>query len=121
MQSSNKSCVWLLLSTKNKQKTKTVPLVELRFEFVKKLNQTLLGSGNSGAIALVDQRHVGKVGSLASLLGICKGLIFEYAKNKYINDGLSETAGGASSFELKLNRPKAGKFALSGKCDVDGR
>jgi hypothetical protein len=98
-------------------KTKAPETVaEIRFGVIQALNKAL-----SKALPLIDLCQLDKPGSLASLLGACRGLIFESIKTDMWVQALAQTAGGGGQFELKLSRPKARKFQASGKVDVDGR
>ena len=91
-------------------------LGEIKFNIISNFNASVVK-----ALPLIDLKKIEKPGTLAYLIGTCRGLIFEFVKTSVWSKALTESSETGSKFELKLNRPAARKFALSGKVDSDGR
>jgi hypothetical protein len=98
--------------------TEEVPLkkIEARFQMIQELNRMMKKS-----LALIDLTAVDQAGSLASLLSVCRGLIFEKLKVPVWESALLATAGSGGQFDLRLSRSRARKFVNTGQVDNDAR
>jgi hypothetical protein len=92
--------------------------VQSRYGLIRTLNAEI-----GKALPFVDLTLVDQPGSVASLLSLCRGLIFDSVKTPLWEEALSATTGSGGQFELRLSRSRARKFAGSGpqQVDHDGR
>jgi hypothetical protein len=90
--------------------------VEARFGVIRGFNGEL-----DKALPLIDLTQMDQPGTIASLLSLCRGLIFDAVKYPMWESALAATQGSGGQFELRLSRSRARKFASSGQVDDDGR
>jgi hypothetical protein len=90
--------------------------VEARFSVIRGFNGEL-----DKALPLIDLTQMDQPGTIASLLSLCRGLIFDAVKYPMWESALAATQGSGGQFELRLSRSRARKFASSGQVDDDGR
>jgi len=88
--------------------------VQARFNIIRTFNTAL-----SKALPLIDLTAVDQPGSVAALLSVCRGLVFEAVKTPIWETALSATAGSGGQFELRISRSRARKFINSGQVDHD--
>jgi len=97
--------------------TKAHRPVEARFYAIQSLNALLLE-----ALPLIDLTRCSEQGSVAALLAACRGLIFECVKTPLWERWLSKSEkSSGSTFELRISRSRARKYASLGEPDHEGR
>eukprot|EP01041_Mallomonas_annulata_P000211 gene211-380_t len=97
--------------------TKPLRPVEARFELLQMLNRSLMQT-----IAYVDLCMADKPWSVACLLAVCRGLVFECVKMPCWETAMQESCSpSGGQFELKLSRSRAAKHIRTGLPDHDAR
>jgi hypothetical protein len=91
-------------------------VVQARYGMIQLLNALL-----KDVLPLIDLGTIDKAWSMASLISRCRSLIYTMLKQPVWQNALESTQGASATFELRLSRSKALKFAGSGKTDDEGR
>ena len=114
-----KSSIVEELSTKGIDNLETSYLapIQARFNVLKLLNKAL-----SETIQYIDLCMIDKTWSVANLLTLCRGLVFEVTKTPIWETALDATASNSSSkFDMRLSRSRAAKHKRTGLPDNEAR